>query len=404
MPVLLSLVFLSLVGFGVVIPLLPFYAALFDAPAWQITLMFATFSAGQFLGELTWGRLSDRIGRRPVLLVTMAASAVGYVALAFAPGIWIAILIRGAMGFFSGNVSAIQGYIIDISPRERVAGRLGLFGSAFSIGFVAGPVLGGLFAGQTSILWISGWRWVFLVNVPVVALALVATWLIRPANDPDPSKRWDAVSSILVMIGLVGTVVAIKEIGHAPPSVATIVVALLVAAIGFWLFVRRQRRLENPLLEFSIFLNPAFSAGVLAAAFAMFAIGGIQLVTTQRFQQVVGFSPLEAGLLVAVIAVGSLPTGLLGGAFLHRVGLLALITGGLAVATGGVVVTVIGFQSSFGVLILGLLLTGAGIGAALAVASASSVSSTVQSGSSTLPISWLSQKIVVTPSSSAPSA
>lgn len=134
------------------------------------------------------------------------------------------------------------------------------------------------------------------MNVPVVALALVATWLIRPANDPDPSKRWDAVSSILVMIGLVGTVVAIKEIGHAPPSVATIVVALLVAAIGFWLFVRRQRRLENPLLEFSIFLNPAFSAGVLAAAFAMFAIGGIQLVTTQRFQQVVGFSPLEAGL------------------------------------------------------------------------------------------------------------
>lgn len=101
----------------------------------------------------------------------------------------------------------------------------------------------------------------------------------------------------------------------------------------------------------------------------MFAIGGIQLVTTQRFQQVAGFSPLEAGLLVAAAAVGTLPTALLGGAFLHRTGLLALITGGLAFATGGVVVTVIGFQSSFGVLILGLLLTGAGIGAAVAVAS-----------------------------------
>ncbi|MFS0281977.1 MFS transporter, partial [Corynebacterium striatum] len=113
---------------------------------------------------------------------------------------------------------------------------------------------------------------------------------------------------------------------------------------------------------------PAFSAGVLAAAFAMFAIGGIQLVTTQRFQQVVGFSPLEAGLLDAVIAVGSLPTALLSGAFLHRVGLLALITGGLAVAAGGVVVTVVGFQSSFGVLVLGLLVTGAGLGAAMSVA------------------------------------
>ncbi|HFG8949417.1 TPA: MFS transporter, partial [Corynebacterium striatum] len=231
------------------------------------------------------------------------------------------------------------------------------------VGFALGPILGG------TLLEFFWWGSVFLVNVPVVALVLVATWLIRPANDPDPSKRWDAVSSILVMIGLVGTVVAIKEIGHAPPSVATIVVALLVAAIGFWLFVRRQRRLENPLLEFSIFLNPAFSAGVLAAAFAMFAIGGIQLVTTQRFQQVVGFSPLEAGLLVAVIAVGSLPTALLGGAFLHRVGLLALIAGGLAVAAGGVVVTVVGFQSSFGVLVLGLLVTGAGLGAAMSVAS-----------------------------------
>ena len=127
------------------------------------------------------------------------------------------------------------------------------------------------------------------------------------------------------------------------------------AVLGGWLFVRRQRRMEQPLLDFSIFRNPAFSAGVLAATFAMFAIGGIQLVTTQRFQQVAGFSPLEAGLLVAAIAVGSLPTALLGGAFLHRTGLLALITGGLAFATGGVVVTVIGFQSSFGVLILGLL-------------------------------------------------
>ncbi|MFR9950133.1 MFS transporter, partial [Corynebacterium striatum] len=70
-----------------------------------------------------------------------------------------------------------------------------------------------------------------------------------------------------------------------------------------------------------------------------------------------------------MIAVGSLPTALLSGAFLHRVGLLALITGGLAVATGGVVVTVVGFQSSFGVLVLGLLVTGAGLGAAMSVAS-----------------------------------
>jgi MFS family permease len=145
-PVLLVVVFLSLIGFGVVIPLLPFYASVFDASPWEVTLMFAAFSGGQFLGELTWGRLSDRIGRRPVLIGTILASTFGYVALAYAPNIWIAILIRAVGGVFSGNIAVIQGYIIDITSPERIAGRLGLIGGAFGIGFVVGPWLGGALA------------------------------------------------------------------------------------------------------------------------------------------------------------------------------------------------------------------------------------------------------------------
>ncbi|HEY9217511.1 MAG TPA: MFS transporter, partial [Phenylobacterium sp.] len=141
--VLLLIVFMSLIGFGVVIPLLPFYAQVFDAEPWQVTLMFSVFSAGQFVGELTWGRLSDRIGRKPVLLITIFTSGLGYVALAYAPGIWLAILARFVAGFFSGNISTIQGYMVDISPPERLAGRLGLIGGAFGIGFVVGPALGG---------------------------------------------------------------------------------------------------------------------------------------------------------------------------------------------------------------------------------------------------------------------
>lgn len=145
-PVLLLIVFVSLIGFGVVIPLLPFYASVFDAAPWQVTLMFATFSAGQFLGELSWGRLSDRVGRRPVLLITILASAAGYVALAYAPTVWIAILVRGLAGFFSGNISTIQAYIVDVTPSERLPGRLGLVGGAFGMGFVVGPWLGGVLA------------------------------------------------------------------------------------------------------------------------------------------------------------------------------------------------------------------------------------------------------------------
>lgn len=141
--VLLFIVVVSLMGFGIVLPLLPFYAVVFDAEPWQVTLMFSAFSAGQFLGELIWGRLSDRIGRRPVLLLTLFASGLGYVALAYAPGIWLAILARAVAGFFSGNISTIQSYVVDISRPERLAGRLGVIGAAFGIGFVLGPAIGG---------------------------------------------------------------------------------------------------------------------------------------------------------------------------------------------------------------------------------------------------------------------
>jgi multidrug resistance protein len=146
LPVLMMIVFIGLIGFGIVIPLLPFYAKIFDASAWQVTLMFATFSLGQFVGELVWGRLSDRIGRRPVLLITIFVSAVGYVALAFSPNVWVAIAARLFAGFFSGNISTIQGYIADVTPPEQRAGRMGLIGAAFGIGFVVGPALGGLLA------------------------------------------------------------------------------------------------------------------------------------------------------------------------------------------------------------------------------------------------------------------
>ena len=142
----MAVVFLSLIGFGVVIPLLPFYATVFDATAWQVTLMFAVFAAGQFFGELIWGRLSDKIGRKPVILGTIVMAALGYVALAFAPNIWFAIAARAIAGVFSGNISTIQGYIVDVTPQEKLAGRLGLIGSAFGIGFVVGPLLGGLMA------------------------------------------------------------------------------------------------------------------------------------------------------------------------------------------------------------------------------------------------------------------
>jgi len=144
--VLLLVVFINLVGFGIVIPLLPFYAKSLNAAPWQITALFSAYSLGQFFAEPFWGRMSDRIGRRPVLIITILANTAAYVALAFAPNLWAAFAIRLVGGFATGNISTIQGYMADVTPPEQRAGRMGLLGAAFGAGFVIGPALGGLLA------------------------------------------------------------------------------------------------------------------------------------------------------------------------------------------------------------------------------------------------------------------
>ena len=144
--VLLLVVFVNLMGFGILMPLLPFYAQAFRAPAWQVTWMFTAFSIGNFFAEPFWGRLSDRVGRRPILIGTIFASGLGFIGLAFAPNIWAALAIRLISGLTTGNLSTIQGYIADITPRPYRSGRIGLLGAAFALGFVAGPALGGFLA------------------------------------------------------------------------------------------------------------------------------------------------------------------------------------------------------------------------------------------------------------------
>lgn len=144
--VLLTVVFINMAGFGVVIPLLPFYVKSFGAAEWQVFVLFSAYSLGNFFAEPLWGRLSDRIGRRPVLMLTIAGTGLSYLGLAFAPSIWVAAAVRLAGGLMAGNISTIQGYVADVTPPERRAGRMGLMGAAFSMGFVTGPTLGGLLA------------------------------------------------------------------------------------------------------------------------------------------------------------------------------------------------------------------------------------------------------------------
>ncbi len=320
--------------------------------------------AGLLLGA---GTLGDRIGHRRMFVVGLSIFGLASLAAAFSltPELLIAsraLLAVGAASMMPATLALIRLSFND--QRERNL-AIAIWGSLSVVGAALGPIVGG------TLLEHFWWGSVFLINVPVVVLALIATAIIAPRNVVDPSKRWDFISSLQAMVGLVGTVLFIKELAHVPQNWSLIGVAAIAAVVGFWLFVHRQHRLEEPLLDFSIFGNRAFSGGVLAAAFAMFTIAGAQLITTQRFQLVEDFSPLEAGLLVAAIALGSLPSALVGGAFLHVLGLRILISGGLGMGALGVGIAIAAVATNtLTLLVIGFLVTGIGLGAAFAVASA----------------------------------
>jgi len=137
-------VLLDLLGFGMVLPLLPFYAQEFGAGPFGVTLLFASFSLAQFVFAPLWGRLSDKVGRRPVLLVSITGAVAAYGLFAFARSFTVLLIARTASGIAAANYSIGQAYVADVTPPEERAKGMGMLGAAFGLGFVLGPVLGGL--------------------------------------------------------------------------------------------------------------------------------------------------------------------------------------------------------------------------------------------------------------------
>ena len=144
---LFLIVFIDLVGFGIIIPLLPFFGEHFNASPAMIGFLMASYSLTQFIAAPFWGRASDRIGRRPILLITLTGAAASYVLLGFSSSLLMLFVARGLGGFMAGNISTAFAYVADITTPENRTKGMGVIGAAFGLGFIAGPAIGGILAG-----------------------------------------------------------------------------------------------------------------------------------------------------------------------------------------------------------------------------------------------------------------
>jgi len=182
-------VFIDLIGFGIVVPLVPFYSSHFGAKGAVIGVIIASFSAMQFIFSPIWGRLSDRYGRRPILLISTAGAAGSYALFAVSSGLenhnlalGLIVLSRMLAGLCGGNITVAQAYIADITPPDQRSKKMGLIGMAFGLGFIFGPALGGIsfnHLGYTG----PGWVACALCAANFVLALFILTESLRPSSE-----------------------------------------------------------------------------------------------------------------------------------------------------------------------------------------------------------------------------
>ncbi|NBE49919.1 MFS transporter [Streptomyces boluensis] len=240
---------------------------------------------------VTAGTLGDRIGRRKLLLIGGLAFGVASVVAAYANSPEMLIAARALLGIagatlMPSTLALISNMFQD--PKQRGT-AIGIWAASFSVGIALGPVVGGA---MLEAFW---WGSVFLLAVPVMALLLITGPILLPEYKDEKAGRIDLASVVLSLAAILPAIYGVKEIAKHGPEAASLV-ALAVGVVFAVVFGRRQLRLDDPMLDLSLFRSRAFSVALGVMLFAAVAMGGIYLFVTQYLQMVGGLSPLEAGL------------------------------------------------------------------------------------------------------------
>jgi MFS transporter, DHA1 family, tetracycline resistance protein len=290
-------VFLDLVGFGIVIPLLPLYAERFGAGPVTVTLLVALYSLMQFFFAPWWGRLSDRVGRRPVLLVGLFGAAASYLLFGLAGSLTMLFVARALNGLMGANVGVAQAYVADITGPEERARGMGLIGAAFGLGFIFGPAIGGLLA-----------HWgpaAPFLGAAALAAANGALAIFRLPESLPPERRGRAASG--ARPGLTERMAALlsrrtpRELRtlYAVSFLVTLAFAAMEATLSLWAD-RRWALTPTGIAFFFAYL------GVVAALAQGVVVGRLVRRVGERRAALLGLVLLAAG-LAAVPLAPSLP-------------------------------------------------------------------------------------------------
>lgn len=309
---------------------------------------------------VTMGNLADRIGRKRLLLIGSLAFGGASAMAAFASSAEMLILSRMLLGIAGATImpstlSLIRNIFTDQVERTRA---IAVWSAAASAGIALGPLVGGLLLEH---FW---WGSVFLINLPVMLLVLVAgAWLLPESRDPKPG-RFDLVSSGLSMLAIVPFVFTIKQLASGVLDVPTLA-AILVSLVSGVLFVRRQRRVDSPMIDVELFRNSAFSGAVMVNFISVFALSGVLFFFSQYLQLARELSPLQAGLAQLPAAIASMLAVALVGFLLTRLGRGRAIAVALVLGAAGMVL-IAAFEGSGSLLwvLLALVPLGLGIGIA----------------------------------------